>query len=207
MSILQPREDRFYRLFDDAVANVRKGAELLLALLQDYTNVVEKAKVIKEVEHTGDELTHEIHELLNKVFVTPMDREDIADIASALDDVLDRVEATADDFVLCDIQEPMPPAVEMANIIVQATEKMQEAFAALRHINKDRALMRERLTEIHTLENTGDTIHRNALHAMFRQPDPIQIIKWKQVYDHMEKAIDSCEDVADVLQGVLLKYA
>lgn len=207
MSILQPREDRFYALIEAAAANATKGAEMLVAMLNDYTDVSAKARAIKEVEHTGDEITHETYEQLNRIFVTPIDREDIAAISSALDDVLDLVEAAADDFVLCSIEEPLPPAMEMAQIIVQGCLEIQDAVAHLRRLNKDRAVFRNRLNEINRLENQGDAVYRNAIQSIFRQSDPLLILKWKQVYDHLEKAIDSCEDVADVLHGVLLKYA
>ena len=207
MSILLPREDRFYALIEAAAANMTKGAEMLVAMLSDYTNVQEKARAIKDVEHEGDELTHETYEQLNRIFVTPLDREDIGAISSAVDDVLDLVEAAADDFVLCSIEEPLPPALEMAQIIVQGCVQIQQAVAHLRRLNKDRAAFRARLTEINRLENQGDDVYRNAIQTLFRQSDPLLILKWKQVYDHLERAIDSCEDVADVLHGVLLKYA
>jgi len=207
MSILVPREDRFYALIEAAAANMTKGAEMLVAMLSDYTDIQDKARAIKDVEHAGDELTHETYEQLNRIFVTPLDREDIGAISSAVDDVLDLVEAAADDFVLCSIEEPLPPALEMAQIIVQACVQVQQAVAHLRRLNKDRAAFRDRLTEINRLENQGDDVYRNAIQTLFRQSDPLLILKWKQVYDHLEKAIDSCEDVADVLHGVLLKYA
>lgn len=206
MPILQPREDRFYGLFESAAANVRQGADQLLAMVRDYTDVAAKAKAIKHTEHTGDDLTHETHELLNRIFVTPLDREDIAAITSALDDVLDLVEAAADDFVLCDITTPLPPALELAQIIARSAAEVEAAVACLRRMSRDRATLRDRLTEINRLENEGDAAYRTAVQAIFRESDPVLILKWKQVYDHLERAIDSCEDVADVLHGVLLKY-
>ena len=207
MSILQPREDRFYRLFEEDAANVRKGAEMLLAMLTDYTDVAAKAKAIKQVEHEGDTLTHDMYQMLNKVFVTPLDREDIAAIASALDDVLDLVEASASDFVVLHVEQPLPPAIEMAEIIVKSTIEVQEAFATLKRLSKERAAMHQHLEEINRLENEGDDVYSAAVESLFSQTDPILIIKWKQVYDHLEHAIDMCENVADVLHGMLLKYA
>lgn len=207
MSILQPREDRFYRLFEEAAANVRRGAEMLLAMLSDFTDVAAKAKAIKDVEHEGDTLTHEMYEQLNKVFVTPLDREDIAAIASALDDVLDLTEASADDFVVLHVERPQPAAIQMAELIVQSAIQIQEAFSYLKRLSKEREAMRDRLEEINRLENEGDLVYRTAVEELFSQSDAIQIIKWKQIYDHMERAIDMCENVADVLHGALLKYA
>lgn len=206
MSILQPREDRFYRLFEDAAANALQGAEQLLAMLNDFSDVEAKAKTIKAVEHKGDELTHEIYDLLNRIFVTPLDREDVAAIASAMDDILDLVEAAADDFVLYGITEPTPVSIEMAQVIVSSAGQVLEAVSLLRN-RRDRAAVRERLTEINRLENEGDDIYRKGIYELFSQPDPVLMIKWKQIYDHLERAIDNCEDVADVLYGVLLKYA
>ncbi len=206
MSILQPREDRFYRLFEEAAANVRQAAESLLAMLNDYTDVVAKAAAIKAVEHKGDEIIHTIHDQLNRIFVTPLDREDIAAIASALDDVIDLVEASADDFVLYSIETPTGHSIEMAEIIVRAAIKIQDAISLLGQ-RKSREAMRDYLTEINRLENEGDAVYRNAVQALFQQPDAVLIIKWMQVYTHLERAMDTCEDVADVLQGVLLKYA
>jgi predicted phosphate transport protein (TIGR00153 family) len=207
MSILQPRNDHFYQLFERAAATMRRGAELLLAMLNDYTDIAVKAKTIKDVEHDGDTLTHEMYELLNRIFVTPLDREDIAALASALDDILDLVEASADDYVVCGIEAPLPAAVEMAQIILQSAVKVQEAFSYLAHLSKERTAVRALLEEINRLENEGDNVYRAAMQALFAQPDAVQIVKWKQIYDHMERAVDSCEDVADVLHGVLLKYA
>lgn len=206
MSILRPREDRFYLLFEDAAANVRGSAELLLAMLQDYTGVEVKAKAIKDLEHKGDDLTHTIYDQLNRIFVTPLDSEDIAAIASALDDIIDLIEVAADDFIVYNIDLPTPSSIELTGTLVHAVIQVQEAIALLRN-RRDRAALRDRLTEINRLENEGDTLYRAAMQALFRQPDPVQMIKWKQIYDHIEEAIDKCEDVADVLHGVLLKYA
>lgn len=179
---------------------------MLLAMLTDYTGAPAKAKAIKDVEHRGDEIAHTIYDQLNRIFVTPLDREDIAAIASALDDVIDLVEASADDFVLYSVDAPTEQTIEMAKIIVQSAIKIQDAVGLLSQ-RKARTAMRDYLTEIHRLENEGDTVYLQAVQALFQQPDPVLIIKWMQVYAHLERAIDTCEDVADVLNGVLLKYA
>jgi uncharacterized protein len=206
MSIWQPRQDRFYRLFDEAAANARTSAELLVQMLADYSDVRAKAQAIKDVEHTGDELTHNIYELLNRIFVTPLDREDIASLASSLDDVVDLVEASADDFVVTGVSEPTAPAIELAQIVLLAATKVQEAISML-PTRRSHSTIRELVTEINTLENEGDRVYRTAMEELYKQSDPIYILKWKQIYDHLERAIDRCEDVADELQGILLKYA
>jgi uncharacterized protein len=206
MSIWQPRQDRFYHLFDEAAANTRKGADLLVEMLTHFDDVRAKAREIKGVEHVGDELTHNTYELLNRIFVTPLDREDIASLASSLDDILDLVEASADDFVVTGVTEPTAPAIELTQIIAQAAAKVQEAVGILGDRRRHDAI-RELVTQINTLENEGDRVYRTAMEELYKMSDPIYILKWKQIYDHLERAIDRCEDVADELAGILLKYA
>ena len=206
MSFLQPRDDRFFQIFNAAADNVRQGAEALLAMLKHYEDVSSQARTIKAIEHKGDDLTHDAYEQLNRIFVTPLDREDIAAIASALDDILDLIEASANDFVLCGIEQPTDAAITLGEILVRCTVHVQEAVAMLKS-RKDRQGIRDPIREINTLENEGDQVYRGAIQTLFQQQDPIYLIKWKQVYDHLERAIDNCEDVADLLHGVYLKHA
>lgn len=206
MAILAPREDKFYRLFNQAVANVLSGAELLNELLNNFTDVAAKVKKIQAVEREGDALTHEIFEQLNRTFVTPLDREDIAAIAHALDDVLDFIEASADAFQLYDIDQPTPEAVEFGGLILHAVQQMQQAIGAMSH-RKQAQQVKEAVVEINRIENLADQVYRGAMSSLFRQSDPVRMIKWKQVYDYLEQATDLCEDVGDVLQGVMLKNA
>src|SRR5215831_4722812 len=133
MSILIPREDKFYRLFEQAAANALRGAQLLCDLLNHFTDVATKVKMIQAAEHEGDTITHEIFEQLNRTFVTPLDREDIAAIAHALDDVLDYIEASADAFQLYDIDEPTTAAIELGDLILQAAQQVQKGILAMRH--------------------------------------------------------------------------
>lgn len=206
MSILVPREDKFYRLFEQAAANVLRGAQLLNDLLTNFTDVTTKVKLIQAVEHEGDTLTHEIFEQLHRRFVTPLDREDIAAITKALDDVLDFIEASADAFQLYDIDEPTSAAIELGTLIMQATEQVHKAILSMRY-RKQAEQTREAVVEINRIENLADQVYRGAMSSLFRQADPVRMIKWKQVYDYLEQATDLCEDVGDVLQGVLLKNA
>src|SRR5215469_5497150 len=133
MSILIPREDKFYRLFEQAAENALRGAQLLSDLLNNFSDVATKVKMIQAAEHEGDTITHEIFEQLNRTFVTPIDREDIASIAHALDDVMDYVEASADAFQLYDIDEPTSAAIELGELILQASQQVHKAILAMRH--------------------------------------------------------------------------
>ncbi len=204
MSLFKPHEDKFYRLFEQAAANVLRGAELLNDLLNNFTDVATKVKLIQGIEHEGDALTHEIFEQLNRTSFTPIDREDIAAIAHALDDVLDFIEASADAFQLYDIDEPTSAAIELSGLILQATQQVQLALQSMRH-RKQAMQVRKAVVEINRIENLADQVYRGAMSSLFRQADPVRMIKWKQVYDYLEEAADLCEDVGDVLQGVLLK--
>jgi predicted phosphate transport protein (TIGR00153 family) len=206
MSILIPREDKFYRLFEQAVANVLRGAELLNDLLNNFTDVTTKVKLVQATEHEGDAFTHEIFDQLNRTFVTPIDREDIATIAHVLDDVLDFIESGADAFQLYDIDEPTSAAIELGGLILQATQQVQQAVLTMRH-RKQASEVRQAIVEINRIENLADQVYRGAMSSLFRQADPVRMIKWKQVYDYLEEATDRCEDVGDVLQGVILKNA
>src|SRR5262249_11805734 len=179
----------------------------LVEMLHDYTDVPAKARTIKDVEHSGDELAHITYEHLNRICVTPLDREDIGAITSALDDILDLIEAATADFVLCNIEELRPEALELAQIIELSSAQVQHAINCLPRMSRARAELRDHLPEINRLEREGDHVYRSAIQELFHQPDPILIIKWKQVLDHLECAIDACKDCADVLHGVLLKYA
>jgi uncharacterized protein len=169
------------------------------------TNVPLKAKRIKDVEHEADLITHETIEKLNKTFVTPLDREDIHGLISSLDNILDHVEAAADKFSLYRIPEVQPDAVLLTDILIHSVKEVQHTIGKLRNL-KDADLILKHCIEINRLENEGDFVYRTAIAKLFEQGgDPLNVIKWKEVYDSIEDAIDSCEDVANVIEGVTLK--
>jgi predicted phosphate transport protein (TIGR00153 family) len=204
MAILAPRKEKFYRLFNQAATNVLNGAELLDNLLNNFTDVPAKVKIMQGIEHEGDALTHEIFEQLHRASSPPLDREDIAAIAHALDDVLDYIEASTDAFHLYDIVQPTPEAVELGALILQSAQQVQKALSAMSH-RKQMPQVREAVVEINRIENLADQVYRGAMSSLFRQSDAVRMIKWKQVYDYLEQATDHCEDVGDVLQSVMLK--
>jgi predicted phosphate transport protein (TIGR00153 family) len=202
-----PKHEKFFDLFDQSVENLREGARLLKALLEDYTDVEAKIKRIEDVEHKGDTLTHETIEHLNRIFVTPIDREDIHAIAEQVDDVLDRIDGAAYRLYLYEIPEPSESSRALADVLVRSVDEVALAVKALRNLRKPREII-DRCVRINTFENEADSILHKALAALFRDyKDPIMVIKWKEIYERLEDATDKCEDVANVLEGIVLKNA
>jgi len=204
---LLPREGRFFVLFDESARNAAEVALLLKNLIYNWNENTKDIKAITELEHKGDGITHEIIALVHRTFVTPFDREDIALLAHSLDDVVDFIESTADAMSLYDIKEPTQRAKELADVIMQITAEVREAISELRR-KVDLKQILKRSVEINRLENMADKIYREALAELFRDSKDITyIIKWREIYEYMETATDRCEDVANVLEGVALKYA
>jgi len=201
---LIPREERFFDMFVEDAANVLHGARLLEAMLRTYEHPARQAKELFAVEHQGDEISHAIGKRLNTTFVTPFDREDIHGLISGLDDILDLIEETADTFILYHIDRPTPEAIEQAGVIVKQCELIHEALSKLRGF---KGLQRYWI-EIHRLENEGDRITRAAVARLFSdKQDPVDMIKWKDIYALLEDCIDKCEDVANIIEKIAIKHA
>ena len=201
---LIPREEKF---FDDFVAlaeQINVGAGLLEQMLVPDKPIWDKADEIKEVEHKCDFLTHEIIQRLHRTFVTPLDREDIHSLARSLDDVMDAIDASAAVVRLYQIAHVRPDARELARLVKVSAEQVVIAMKALER----RTGISTPAVEINRLENEADRAHQTALRRLFEEErDPITIIKWKEVLDFLEAATDRCEDVANVLEGVVVKHA
>jgi len=201
---LLPRERSFFNLFTDVTTNIQEGAHALAALFQDYRDVAARAQGIKALEHKGDQLTHDIITRLNQTFVTPFDREDIHALTTKLDDVLDLIDAVATRLVIYRVDTLRPGAVELADILVRSTAQVH---AAVSHLEKQDGII-EHCIEINRLENEGDTAVRAAIARLFREEkDPVELIKWKEILEVLETATDKCEDIANVLESVVLKSA
>ncbi len=201
---LLPRDENFYQEFIALAEQLRSGARLLEEMLAKDPPVWDKADEIKEVEHRCDVLTHQIIQRLNKTFVTPIDREDIHALARSLDDVMDAIDASAMVVRLYRIDRVRFGALELARIVSSSADEVRRALVAL-ELRKDVA---DRAVEINRLENEADRVHQHALGSLFdEERDPIAIIKWKEILDFLEAATDRCEDVANVLEGVVVKHA
>lgn len=205
MPSLIPREESFFNLLEAAAKNVLLAARDLRNLFEDYRNVPVRVQEIRDKEHEGDRITHELLDKVDRTFVTPLEREDIHHLARGLDDICDAIEMVADHMVLYRIDKPTLESVSLVRILVRCCEELDVAMPLLR----TRAHIREahgHCVEIDRLENMGDRVARDALMKLFEDPkDVMEVLKWKEFYDALEEAIDHTENVADLLRGIVLK--
>ncbi|MBE0430999.1 MAG: DUF47 domain-containing protein [Dehalococcoidia bacterium] len=203
-----PKDAEFYDLFEQATANLVTAAEKLLDLFENYEDVEAKAKQLKDLEHQGDVITHEIIQKLHRSFVTPIDREDITYLAHSLDDVMDFIEAAGRTAYLYRITEPTERARELARIVARVTHKLNEVMPRLRNRDQFKWILKQCVL-INSLENEADDVQHAALAELFEMChlDACDVIKWREIYQHLEDATDRAEDVANVLEGIVLKHA
>jgi hypothetical protein len=208
---LVPREVRFFDLIELQSATVVRGAALLNECFEKAPSLDAlylASKRIHDIEHEGDELVHKFMDRLNKTFITPLDREDLYELTVRLDDILDFVDSVAKRLVTFKIEAPTPHAVEFSRIILQSSQEVAAGVHLLRDLRQSDEILRQ-CARINQLENDADQVMRDALNVLFNgEPrDPLEIIKWKDLYEHLEVATDKCEDVANILEAVLVKYA
>ncbi len=201
---LIPRDEQFFELFDQLAHHLATAARLLDTLFGDVEHVDDHVKAIKDIEHKADLLTATLNQRIDKSFITPIDREDIHHLASRLDDVIDLLDGTSRRFEMLHIDHVRPQARQLTNVLVRATAEIQTAVSEMRkppQVNEHVALIKH-------LEEEGDAIYHEAVGVLFAgSPDPLDVIKWKEMYDTLEGAIDSCMGVAQVLQSISLKNA
>jgi len=203
---LMPRSDDFFDDFERQAAATVEGTKLFKALVDDFTDVPAKVKAIKAVEHRADEITHRAFERLHTQFITPFDRAEIHRLLSRIDDVLDLTDAASERLGLYQVGTVIPDVRALSDVLVGAAEKMQEAVRGLRDI-KDPGRILEACKQINVLENQGDSLLRQALAKLFNSSfDPLTVMKWKEILDLVEDAIDRTEDVANVIEGVVLQH-
>jgi len=201
---LIPREERFYHDFQAMAAQLERGARMLEEMLAPDRPVCDKADEIKEVEHKCDFITHEIIQRLNRTFVTPLDREDIHALSTRLDDVIDLLDGTARRAEIFHIGEVKQPARELCNLLVEATQHLQRGVKGIRKT----AAVNACAVEVKRIEELGDAVYHKAVGELFQgKPDPLDVIRWKEIYDRLEQAIDSCMAVVHSLQSISFKNA
>ena len=202
MISLFPKQEDFFTLFEKQGSVVRQGCDLLLDMVEHFENVEQKAAKLKQVEHDGDLITHEIFNKLNRTFITPLEREDIHGLASSLDNVLDAAEAIGSRFVLFRVKQVRPEAIQLARIVAQAGAQIEKAVASLRDFEK----LMPYTIELNRLENEADEISRAVVAELFNGGhDPIDVLRWKELYGRFEAAADMGEDVANILEAIVLK--
>jgi uncharacterized protein len=200
--LFAPKEREFFDLFEEAGANIVRASELLERMLEHWPDNAELAREVVVCEQEGDRITHDIIQRLNQTFVTPIDREDIHELASALDDIVDFIEEVSDFLGLYHIEAPMDKATEMGRVLHQAARAIAGAIPRLRTF-KD---IHHYTVEVNRLENDGDRILREALASLFeRGIDPMLVIRWKDIFERLEDAIDATERVSNILEGITIK--
>jgi len=204
---LIPKEVRFFDYFEQQSQHIIRAGALLHEMVHHFADARAKAHAIKEVEHQGDHTTHEIIKKLNTTFITPIDRDDIHRLITRMDDVMDYVESASERIALYELREMTEEVRELAAVLVRATEAIARSIGGLRDLKNTRGIL-EHCIEVNRLENEGDEILRNALAGLFREAkDPLLVLKWKEVYEALENATDRCEDVANIIEGVVLEHA
>lgn len=202
LSRILPREESFFQMFNELAENIDAGAKAMVELLENFTNVQVQVELIKSLEHKGDSLTHAMMKRLDQTFITPIDREDIHELSSKIDDVLDLTDAAASRLVTYRVESIRPGVADLAKVLQQATAVV---VTAVKVLEKQKFIL-EHCIEIHRLENEGDRLSRALIAQLFEEEkDPVQIIKWKEIIEVLETAIDKCEDVANVLESVVIK--
>ncbi len=202
-----PKESRFFELFEESASNIVKAAEALQEMLDTWQFIDSQVAEITELEHKGDTITHQIISLLHRTFVTPFDREDIALLAHTMDDIIDFIHSAADSMFIYKIEKPTERARELSHIIVKGAIEVKAAVSGLRKRSELKNIM-QGCVEINRLENMADRVYRAAMAELFENTeDTALLIKWREIYEHLESATDRAEDVANVLEGVALKHA
>jgi predicted phosphate transport protein (TIGR00153 family) len=202
---LIPKEEKFFAMFREMSANIIEGAQLLKDMLDNFSDPAGSQRKIKEIEHKGDTITHEIIKKLNKSFITPFDREDIYALSSALDDILDLIDACAQRIMMYNVEKTTPESKELAFLILKSCQTIDKIVGLL---GGKLEPISAYCIEVNALENEADRVCREAISRLFdEEKDPIQLIKWKEIYETLETTTDKCEDAANILESVVVKNA
>jgi len=202
-----PKEEKFFDLFDELVNKIEEGGELFLDVVEHYEYSEPKIVRLKELEHEADVITHKTYEKMHKTFLTPIDREDIYALVNKMDSILDMIEASAARMSLYKVKVPAKEIIEQSKILNKSIKKVKHIVHSMRNM-KNAKMIIDSCVEINTLENEGDIIMRMTMTRLFEQEkDPIELIKWKEIFERIEEAIDVCEDVSNIVEGIVLKHA
>jgi len=204
---LFPKEENFFNYFEELADKIEEGGQFFLEMTQnrDYSDV--KVSRLKELEHEADGITHKTYERMHKTFLTPIDREDIYALVNKMDSIMDVIEATAIRIHMYKVKKPDDEIIKQAEILFQAIKKIKEIVYGLRNMKNSQMIL-DGCVEINTLENAGDVVLRTIITDLFiKEKDAIELIKWKEIFELIEEAIDVCEDVSNTMEGIVLKHA
>ena len=203
---LLPKEEKFFTLFEEQADHICDAANVFKELLSKWSPSSPLVERLREIEHESDIITHEVIDKLNRTFITPLDREDIHELAKEMDDVVDLTQGAAARLKLYEVDHITEELPQLAEVLYQGTVALKKAVLALRDLGKSRRIL-EYCIEINRLENMGDQIQEIAMGKLFHNAkDPLQVIKWKEIYELTETAIDKCEDVANIIESIVVKY-
>lgn len=201
------KEEKFFDYFIETSEIICKAASLLDDLTNNYINVNEKIKSIEDAEHACDSMVHKILNELNKAFITPIDREDIYAIARELDNITDDIEAAAQRFSMYNVKQVRPDAITLSKLIVNATSELKNVMIEMKNMKRSKTL-EDKIIQVNNVEDEADTVFRDAMTNLFlTEQDAVEVIKWKEIIDFFENTIDACEDVANMVEGVVMKHA
>lgn len=199
-------EDIFFDMFLETAETTLKAAQALDELVKNYVNIDKKISIIEEIEHECDNHIHKIMKEINKSFITPIDREDICAIAKEMDNITDSIESTAHRFKMFNIKSIKEDAIKLVKLIVDCTLELKSVMVEFKNMKSSKTLQ-NKIIEVNRIEDEGDTIFRNAITKLFVVgTDPIEITKWKEIYEYLENTLDACEDVANIVEGVVMKH-
>jgi predicted phosphate transport protein (TIGR00153 family) len=204
---LIPKEEKFYDLFEELINKIEEGGTMFLCMVETYEYPLPKITKLKELEHEADVITHRTYEKMHKTFLTPLDREDIYDLVNKMDSILDMIEAAAARMHLYKVKKPTKVIIDQAKILNEAIRKVKLIVCGMRDMKNSKMII-DACVEINTLENEGDIVLRSAMVDLFEnEKDAIELIKWKEIFERIEEAIDVCEDVSNIVEGIVLKHA
>uniref|UniRef100_A0A7C5Z283 DUF47 domain-containing protein n=1 Tax=Caldicellulosiruptor owensensis TaxID=55205 RepID=A0A7C5Z283_9FIRM len=203
-----PKENQFFVLLEDAVENAYQSAVMLNQLLNNLSNMQELISKLEKAENKGDDITHQVIELLNKTFITPLDREDLFAIIKEIDNIVDSLETVAHRFEIYNVNTVRPEAKILSEMIINCTKELKGVVESLKDLKNTR-LVKEKIIEVNRIEDEGDIVYRNAIKKLFAEnkDKPIEVIIWKEIFGFLEDTLDACEDVANVIEGVVTKNA
>ncbi|MGZ3597999.1 MAG: DUF47 domain-containing protein [Syntrophales bacterium] len=202
-----PKQEKFYDLFEELINKIEEGGKVFLCMVEQYEYPLPKITKLKELEHEADVITHRTYEKMHKSFLTPLDREDIYALVNKMDSILDMIEASAARMSLYKVKKPTKVIIDQAKILNEAISKVKLIVYAMRDM-KNAKMIIDACVEINTLENEGDIVLRTAMVDLFEhEKDAIELIKWKEIFERIEEALDVCEDVSNIIEGIVLKHA